>query len=335
MEIESGNFLSGTTYWWNEYMHVGHVTFDIVLMQLLRNVKIDRIIFQRAACNANLCAGLGTVRSFYSAYFGAIQDAFQPNVPLYLRYTWHEKGVSPTFVSTTYDAYELNVDKLGTNEQKALKPIHLGHKMCFEKVIRRGPAYHGNYYGSVAPENVERFKAKAYSSRNLHVETALNTHFTQNTPYVILFSYRGPPITRSFVNTAHVLTLLQSAFSDSSKYVVKGHNNANSSVTSEEQIALMASANVVVTNHGAFEGNLIYMRNGSLLIELSGAYHNPEFRFFQHLAQMFGVFYTRIQTDNLTDHQAVGASMADSEVHEVVETVKTYFDLKPFKFNSK
>ena len=42
--------LSGTTYWINDYMAVGHAMYDIHLIQLLRSVRVDRVIIQRAPC---------------------------------------------------------------------------------------------------------------------------------------------------------------------------------------------------------------------------------------------------------------------------------------------
>lgn len=59
------NYLKGTTYWFNEYLHVGHVFYDSSLIQALQAVKIDRIIIQRAACHGMLCGGVGSFRSFF------------------------------------------------------------------------------------------------------------------------------------------------------------------------------------------------------------------------------------------------------------------------------
>ncbi len=336
-EIENDNYLPGTTYWLNEYMHVGHITFDIVLMQLLKNTKIDRIILQRAACNGNLCFDLGTVRSFFGAYFGAILDAFQPGIPVYMRYTWHERAVTPMFASTLNQGYEYEVGKGPELKdwQKALKPIVLKGRMCFERVIRRGPTYYGNYYGSVAPEVIEEFRKKAYSSPNIKVSPPLTTHFKKDPPYVILFSYRAPPASRAWANSAEFLQTLRNNFLPPT-YEVRAFNNANGTHnTAEHQIATVGSANVIVTNHGAFEGNIINMRNGTLLIELSGAYNNPEFRFFQHFAHMFGVYYSRMETSNLVDHAEGNINVTESEMGEVVDMVKQFFDLKPFLFNAK
>ena len=75
------NFFNGTTFWINEYMSVGHVMFDIILLEALRRTKVDRIVLQRAPCLQNdLCLGLGTWVSFYRAFYAAVIDAFQPGL---------------------------------------------------------------------------------------------------------------------------------------------------------------------------------------------------------------------------------------------------------------
>lgn len=62
------NYLSGTTYWLNEYMHVGHVHYDIGLLQVLATTKLDRIVIQRAVCHEKLCHGIGPIESFYKGF---------------------------------------------------------------------------------------------------------------------------------------------------------------------------------------------------------------------------------------------------------------------------
>ncbi len=44
---------------------MGHVHYDIALVQVLQTVKVDRIIMQRSVCRANVCNGLGAIESFY------------------------------------------------------------------------------------------------------------------------------------------------------------------------------------------------------------------------------------------------------------------------------
>ena len=88
-ELQSqSNYLFGTTYWINDYLHVGHVIYDIALMQVLQLVKVDRIVMQRAVCHGSLCNGVGTWDSFYKGYYAAMMEAAgQPDIPVFLRWT--------------------------------------------------------------------------------------------------------------------------------------------------------------------------------------------------------------------------------------------------------
>ena len=321
------DFLTGTTYWLNEYMHVGHITFDSVLIQILKTVKIDRVVMQRAACHANLCFGVGTWRSFWSAYFAAaFEAANQSNVPVYIRWSWTERDLKPNFVSTHIEGYE------NYNVSPIPKSIVSRPHVCMEHVLRRGPEYWGNFHGSKSPEAIQGFKRAAYSAKS--IGTPLSTHFSASSPYVILFSYRGNKGSRHIANSNWLVNRLKSSFPLPS-YILRTMNNGVLSNTAEMQIRSMAEANVVITNHGAFEGNVIYMRNASLLIELAGEYYNPEFRFFQHLSHDFGVFYSRIHTINLQGHAQLCFNITTVEVQEIIYLVRDYFTLKPYIFNVK
>jgi len=61
-------YMSKTTYWVNDYLHVGHVHYDIVQIQILKLLKVDRIIMQRPACHGTLCVGIGSVDRLYNIY---------------------------------------------------------------------------------------------------------------------------------------------------------------------------------------------------------------------------------------------------------------------------
>lgn len=116
-DLKANLYIPNTTYWFNEFLHVGHVHYDIVLMELLKRKKIDRIIMQRAACFASQCAGIGTIESYYKGYFAALFKAFnQPNIPIYIRYTWQQKVVKPEYFSADTANYYGNYDELIANE---------------------------------------------------------------------------------------------------------------------------------------------------------------------------------------------------------------------------
>ena len=325
------DFLTGNTYWFNEYMHVGHVTFDSVLIQMLKTIKIDRVVMQRAACHAKLCFGVGTWRSFYSAYFAAaFEAANQSSIPIYIRWASGERFLAPNFVSTRIDGYE------NYQVQSVIpKTIPIKPNICLEHVLRRGPKYWGNFHGSKSPESVQGFKRAAYAAKSVGTPVLL-THFVASSPCVILFSYRGVHSSRHMVNSSQRLLVdgLRQSF-PAPLYDLRVMNNGNQSNTAEVQLRAVAEANVIITNHGAFEGNLIYMRNASLLIELAGNYSNSEFRFFQHLSHDFGVFYARLRTYNLQDHDQDSFDILPSEIDEIVGVVRDYFTRKPYAFNIK
>jgi hypothetical protein len=316
----SSNWLPGSTYWFNEYLHVGHVHFNVGLLQLLATTRIDRIILQRAACSGLLCVGLGTFRSFYAAYFAAVLAATNhTHVPIYLRWAWSQRNVDAVYVSTQTKDYEAVVPTPAT----APSSIHLEPVMCFEHVLQRGPNYYGNSYGSLSVEVVQRFKREIEQSLPLRLLREKQSAPPPEHQMKILLSYRGATASRRIDNIESLVIAVKQAWPPP-RYNVTTLLNSDSSLTAEQQIDAVMTSDVVITNHGAFQGNLIYMRNSSLLIELSGSYHNPEFKIFEKLAQQFGVFYARIETKALLDHQMKNYTISAEEVDEVVTVLRDY-----------
>lgn len=192
-----------------------------------------------------------------------MEAANQSYTPIFVRWSWTEKSVNPIYVSTSVKEYELSDFTVLRQYNKQIEPpIHLKPSMCFETVVRRGPEYYGNYYGSVSPETVQRMKQIAFTSKNIHPPSV--TYFENSAVPVILFSFRSHAATRVIDNINEFLSLLKLAFPES-VYNIKSLDNSDYYLTSEKQIKEMSTSNVVITNHGAFEGNLIYMRNGEKL----------------------------------------------------------------------
>ena len=73
---EKREMLQGTTYWVNDFMAVGHMMYDVHLLQLLNSTRIDRIILQRAPCaTSDLCQGRGTFTTFFKGFYSAMIEA--------------------------------------------------------------------------------------------------------------------------------------------------------------------------------------------------------------------------------------------------------------------
>jgi hypothetical protein len=229
---------------------------------------------------------------------------------------------------------------INTTTAAAPDSISLHEHTCFDEVILRGPYHHGNFYGSKSPEAVQAFKAAAYgaaSVRAINGGKPLPTSFPSAAggpgPIAVLVSYRGQTH-RHIENYPALVAALTTAFPPSSNVALTTMNNGNSSLTAEMQLKAVADAHVVVTNHGAFEGNLVYMRNASMLVELVGNYENEDFVLFQNYSREFGVFYARLQGVHLKDHNQPAYNLTDAEIQEVVTVVQQYVTAKPFlKYN--
>ena len=152
--------LKGTTFWVNEWMQVGHSPFDSVLIQVLQSTTVDRIILQRAACQAHLCDGVGNFRSFYVAYYAAaIESGMNAGIPVYMRQNQRDTAVRAHYVSTHALGYTTNDPN---HKKKGPDVISLDENSCFDEVILRGPLHHGNFYGSKSSHAVQTFKRTAY-----------------------------------------------------------------------------------------------------------------------------------------------------------------------------
>ncbi len=54
-------------------MAVGHMMYDIALLELVATTFIDNVVIQRAPCfTKDLCVGAGTLNTFYKTYFTLI-----------------------------------------------------------------------------------------------------------------------------------------------------------------------------------------------------------------------------------------------------------------------
>lgn len=321
--------LRNTTYWFNEFLHVGHVHYDIVLMQVLQTEKVDRIVMQRAACNARQCIGIGSIDSFYKGYFAALFKAFnQPNIPVYLRWTWKEKSVSPIYFSAdTPDYY---------NTTAGSSSIELKNLMCFDRVIRRARADYGQT-PLVSSSAVQAFKQAAYAMVNDHrsvnsTSHNLTTYFTDKPPYRILFAYRSTSATRYINNMQAVVEKLKIAF-PSPHYHLRLLDTSDINLDFTTQLQAVAESNVVICNHGAFEANMIYMRNASLLIEIFGHYGNNEIHTFHRLALVFGLYYARVHPRDMIDHLQPNFTMAAEDIEEIVGMTTDYFGHKRYLRN--
>ncbi len=331
----------GVTYWINDYLHVGHVHYDIALIQVFSMIKVNRIVMQRAICFQRLCDGIGSMESFYKGYFTALLEAFnQTDVPVYYRRSMRDHQLVPLYFSshspTYYQSKPDNVVINSTDEIR-YRPLIMQSSFCFETLVRRSDYKYGAI-PTVSPRAVKAFKASAYrmlqNSNSTSFLTPLTTYFPSlDPPYRILFSFRGPLApSRKISNQDDFVKLLQKRF-PTPTFEILLLNNSDPNLYFYTQLHAVAASHVVITNHGAFEGNMIYMKNSSLLIEIFGDYGNNEIHTFHRLAMMFGLFYSRVHPKDMTDHLAESFKLSDEDMLEIVDTVDDYFKNKRFSPN--
>lgn len=340
-EENKDDIVPGHTIWINEYMAVGHAMYDIYVMQLLYAEPIDRIALQRAPCATDdLCQGIGTWLSWYEGFYGIMIAAFRPNTTIYVRSNADDDVLYPLLIEhgrSLAPPKEMNL---------TVKFIQLDSIKCFEHVYMR--SCYQCFYHSIEPKVANKFKAMAYKIVNkilfpptdnsqIREHSSSSSHLTaqfrRKGPIVITLSYRGGLASRQIININQLINALKDAF-PAPKYVLQFYYSSNNTVPYYEQIALVARSHVVITEHGSFQSNLIYMRNKALLVDLRGNYATGEFRNYQELSKMFDVLHHKVITRSLTEHRLYGYYIEEEECNQIVKVVQKYLKQAPYLQNS-
>lgn len=318
------NLLRGTTIWLNEYMAVGHMMYDLFLLEALRATKVDRIILKRAPCStSDLCLGLGTWRSFYQQFYSTAIDAFQPGVPLYFRLHSNQENLRPMYLTlnSSLDSNEYVPQNIHGN-------VSLRQDICFEKLVMR--KCNLCFYSGVSPEAVLRFKSVAYTAvRNQQLAHT----FTEGSPISILLAYRAGLTGRTMGNVPFLIKHLEKLV-ESPKFSLQTKCTSSEKLGAVEQIQMVAEAQIVISEHGAFQSNMVYMRNSSLFIELRGNYSSGEYQNYEEVARLFGVFYAVVVVADLKEHRG-NFNISAPESEQIVSIINNYASEAPFKRNIK
>jgi len=79
--------------------------------------------------------------------------------------------------------------------------------------------------------------------------------------------------------------------------------NTSNFTDSFEQIFVAQTTDIMISTHGAFESNLVYMRKGKVWVEITGRPLARESADFGFLAKAFGVTHQSFLADDLTDRK--------------------------------
>lgn len=362
--------LTGTTMLINEYMGIGHLMYDVQLIQILHSINVTRIVMQRAPCIRNdFCQGMGTWNSFFKGYYMiALSAALQSQshaIPIYLRFQ-QDMELKPIVLNAAKDdfvRYPYPIVRNSSSSKKYPDFILLDNdQICFEHVIRRIISCDGCFYGSLSEFAVTKFKQTTYEYLNKyynrrkdkinhvfegeigHTSTAhekiRTTHNNNQNVFglplaagriIITYAYRGITATRHANNVDMLRSALLAGFADASQYKVRFVDTSTGTLGFAEQMYIAATSHVIITDHGAFQTNLIYMRNASLLIDLRGDYPNGECVNFEHMACMFGIYFQHVVMSQLKVHGGMkGFNITTEEAAQVVQIIQNYSSEKPY-----
>eukprot|EP01038_Epipyxis_sp_PR26KG_P011336 gene11336-15202_t len=307
--VKSRVHLSGTTFWINEWQQVGHFQYDSVIMQAISHGEVDRVVLQRAPCggkSADLCFGDHAWIPWFRGIYGILMKAFIPFL-LYARWM-NDPRIFPFHIEVNSSSGVINAIEVGNNSPT----FKLTNMLCFERLIRRNVAMDSN-----CPMN-------------------LTTYFDPSLPIHITHVYRNGS-RRNMQNHPFFLTELKSQLPQE-KFNIISSPTFTSSVEIHHQIGLVGKAQIIIADHGAFQSNIMFMRQGGLMIDIVGDYvpkdgSSYEVSTAQVYTNNFGVFYRRIFVSDLKDHDQYGYDINQAEVNEIVKLIKAYVDSKKYYFH--
>lgn len=332
------HLISGTTVWINEWMTIGHALYDTILLQILASTKVDRIVLQRSSHDVDhLGDGLGTWEMWFKNFYAAIIMATQPGVPIYVRFR----------EPLPHTAHFLSIDeKSGVVTDRVdsgnLLRIWQGTEYyCGDTIITRNhdPRVEWLGHNAFSPDAIARFRYWAYIlTRPLQSSAPRLRHdFPTNGPMVITHHYRHAHASRHMTNWQVLREALQRAF-PAPRFLVRSIETTEQTSASGalQQIRDTAETQVLITEHGATQSNLLYLRNASFLLDLRGHYFKEEkghIAMVRGVAQAAGVFFDYVYTANLANHEQQSFAIQENEVAEVVRKVQSYVDSQVYKIN--
>jgi hypothetical protein len=287
--------LPGKTYWINEYMAVGHLMYDLQLLELLQHENtVDRIVAQRAPCaTKDLCQGVGTWHSFFEGFYRTAIISSGLNIPIYLRFYPTEKTLSAIFLNGNYSN--------GNSSSNIPLALPVKKAMCFEHIYRK--VCNKCFQSSIRPITATKFKNTAYSLNGLKNDSS---KIFEKDKILITIAHRGKHYRSmsnyldlfNFISNSSLIIKTETKFA--TETVIFDTTDPNS-LSHNRQVEMAFRSNIIIATHGAFESNIIYMRDRTLFIELCGDYQNamPESENYARLARLFSVFRRRVIVEDL------------------------------------
>ena len=325
-------FVPGTTYWLNEWMFVGHAIYDLHIIQLLRTLKLDRIILQRTQCNYLSCINFQTWKYWFRGYYtSALISAGYDHLPFYIRHKSNDTHWKPHVIGHHHNSTDVTLNQIPAN-----------NVLCFENVLYSTGLM--NFHNNIELDAVLEFKKAAYSMLKKlpeqHQFSNINdpmkndktkTNNNNNTPIKIIVFDRAEEVytpARFILEPKNFIDYLILSF-PAPKYNVKLQNIIDMP-SFEKQVYMMADATVAIAMYGSFMSNIVYMQPGSLFIALCGNYttsfSEKDHLTYSHLAHDFLVYYKNITITDFTYYHQANINIIPTEYDLVKNIISEYLN---------
>eukprot|EP01036_Dinobryon_divergens_P031721 gene31722-41172_t len=314
-------------------MAIGHAQYDIVIMEALRYANISRIILQRSPClTPLLCHGIGTWKAWYAGYYAAMINAFRPGIPIYIR--WGRTAILTAHYLSVNETSGIVDEEVRENDTISL----VSTNQCFETVWRRTECA-ACVQSAVSLSTARLFyqsAKKLIANRGDIFKYAITSTESSTSTIRILHTYRSANSSRHIKNADTLQLFLSSAFNTSTN---TSPSSTNSTTTKpsiaflslptpesnyQEQIQMVSSADILITEHGAFQSNMVFMRCGSAVIDLRGSYWGREkgsdkpIIYAEAVAKAFGLQFSHVVMSKLSQHSMKSFSVTKADMDSIV-----------------
>ena len=188
------------------------------------------------------------------------------------------------------------------------------------------------FRGTITPVTAKKFKLNAYSLLGLSPLNSVKDRISSDinsTINIVIFN-RGLRY-REMSNSLSLIKALETADRLFQRYRihffnVSNHNSLGVSFDYQSQIEMAYRADCLIATHGGFQSNVIYMNEGSLMIELSDSSYqlNEESENFRYLSQMFLVNYGRIHVESFKHLKQHRYTLSSSEISSILSIIKKF-----------
>lgn len=147
------------------------------------------------------------------------------------------------------------------------------------------------------------------------------------------FVWRGINASRHMNNHQQFFGYLEQTLHDTiphDTYSLSFLDSSFHNLTAKQQALFVYQHQIIISEHGAFQGNLMYARNGTLLIDLRSNAHlkNPivasTYELFAEMFRMLGVFHAPVGMSGLGSFSGRSYTMQVKEMQEVVDLIERY-----------